>query len=95
MNNRVLAGGIMLSVGVFSQMLNEWLRHLFVVYFYMAKGSMLEGGGSFTPLPEHSSLELVTISLGTQILIWLLVVGCGVFLLTAVIERFFLCKKEK
>jgi uncharacterized membrane protein len=69
-----IAGSILIGFGLMAQVLNEWARHFFYAAFNMAKGIMLEGGGSFTAPAMYSDPTMVKLSIGTRILTWVIIV---------------------
>lgn len=78
---RSVAGSIMVGFSLVAQVLNEWMRHFFFVGYNLAKGAMLEGGGSFTAPPIYSDPATVNISLLVRIILWVVMIfGFVIFL---------------
>jgi hypothetical protein len=77
-----IAGSIMVGFGVLTKVISEWSRHFFYAVFNIAKGTMLQGGGSFTVPSMYSDPTLVTVSTITNILIWLTIIfGLGLIVI--------------
>jgi len=68
---KTIAGSILAGLSLLAEVVNEWLHHFFFAAFYIAKGTMLEGGGSFSAPPFYAHPEAVQIFTGTRIIIWI------------------------
>ncbi len=75
MNSKIIAGSILAGFGILAQVLSEWLKHIFVALFYAGKGSMLQGGGSFTTPVPYTAFETIELFMGTQVVIALAIIG--------------------
>ena len=77
---RIIGGSLLTGLGLLAEVINEWLRHAFFALYYIAKGIMLEGAGSFPGVRGYEAPESVHLFAGTQILIWAAIVA-GIVLL--------------
>jgi len=77
---KAVAGSILVGLSLLSEVLNEWFSHFFFPLLNMAKGAMLEGGGSFRTPPAYADPGPglagidgfgVNIFVGTRVIIWL------------------------
>jgi len=75
---RTVAGAIMASIGLFTEVISEWLPHFFYATFKIAEGT-LAGGSGYVISPPYTSPENVQIFLVTRIFIWLFI-AFGIFL---------------
>ena len=85
MKSRMIAGSILTGLGVVAQVLNQWCKHIFVALFYVGKGAMLEGGGSFRT--TYTNIELLNISVVTRILIWFVIAGGVALILSGFLRK--------
>ena len=76
---KIIAGSILAGFGLFTEVVNEWLSHYFFAVLNIAKGMMLEGGGSFrtppaytNPAPAFTGIDGygIDIFIVTRVLIW-------------------------
>ena len=70
MSHKLLAGSVLAGLSVVAEVLNVWLRHVFVSLFYVGKGQMLEGGGSFSTAAAYAEPTTVGAFVGTRVVIW-------------------------
>ena len=74
--NLTLAGAIIASAGLFTEVLNEWLQHFFYAVYKIAESAPAAGT---TTSPPYTTPENVHIFMFTRIFIWLFI-AFGVFL---------------
>jgi len=74
--NLTIAGAIMASAGLFTEVLNEWLQHFFYAVYKIAESA--PEGGTYTS-PPYTNPENVHIFMFTRIFIWLFI-AFGIFL---------------
>ena len=76
-----VAGSILVGFSLLSEVVNEWSSHFFFPLLNIAKGEMLEGGGSFRTPPAYTNPEIaltgidgygVGILIVTRVIIWLI-----------------------
>jgi hypothetical protein len=77
---KIIAGSILAGFGLLTEVVNEWFSHYFFAVLNMAKGMMLEGGGSFRMPPAYTNPGLafsgidgygIDIFIITRVLIWI------------------------
>jgi hypothetical protein len=87
-----------MGISLLSEVLNEWASHFFFTLFNIAKGTMLEGGGSFRTPPAYANPDItltgidgygIHIFIVTRVIIWL------VFALGIALVAFGLLEKHK
>ena len=85
---KTIAGSILVGLSLLSEVLNEWASHFFFPLLNIAKGLMLEGGGSFRTPPAYTNPDItftgidgygVGIFIVTRVIIWL-VLALGIAL---------------
>ena len=76
---QTIAGASMASIGLFTEVISEWLPHFFYVSFKIAEGTLAAGRGNYVISPPYTSPEGVQILLLTRIFIWLFI-AFGIFL---------------
>ena len=87
MSHKLLGGSVLAGLGVVAEVLNVWLRHLFVSLFYVGKGQMLEGGGSFSTAATYAEPTTVGAFVGTRLAIWVAILGGFALLAWGVFEE--------
>lgn len=87
MKNKIIAGSILAGLGIIAQVLNQWLKHIFITLFYIAKGTMLQGGGSFTTPKIYTNLLSINSSIPTRITIWLIIIFGIALIITELINK--------
>lgn len=83
---KTIAGSILVGLSLLAEVANEWLHHFFFAVFNIAKGTMLEGGGSFSAPPFYAHPETVQIFIGTRIIIWTFMVLGVVMIIWGLLE---------
>jgi len=83
---KTIAGSILAGLSLLAEVVNEWLHHFFFAALNIAKGTMLEGGGSFSAPSFYAHPETVQIFTGTRIIIWIFMALGIVLVIWGVLE---------
>ena len=70
MNSNMIAGSILAGFGTLAVVISSWAQHFFFTQYHIARGISLDGAGEFGPGPYGIGPESVQLSLGTQLLMW-------------------------
>lgn len=73
MNSKMIAGSILTGFGTLAVVISSWARHFFFTQYHIARGTSLEGAGDFDPGPYGIGPEAVRLFLGTQLLLWVVI----------------------
>ena len=76
---KIIAGAIIASISLFTEMMNEWLHHFFYAMMNIAKGTLALSSG-YTIVSPYNTPEQVDIFLIARIIIWVFV-ALGILLI--------------